>query len=487
MKRKILLFISIVLSVLINISCHVRNDEISDKHEIHFISSDKELENAFNWAKQQALSYRGDSLDPVGPWYEAALPGRYAFCMRDVSHQCIGAEILGLDKENENMMTKFAANISESKKWCSYWEIDKWNKPAPADYANDNDFWYNLNANFDVMYACWRLYNWTGNKMYIREPVFVNFYKKSINEYIKIWKLGPDSLLFRSENLNVDPSVTERKFKHGCGLASYVENVPELAMSTDLIAAIYQGHITYSKFLEVTGRAEESVKYSQIAEKYFQFLNETWWDSTANLYNTYCTSDGSFGKGEGETFLLWFDILKDKEKINRTIEHLTSKTWNVENSSYLPYLLYINGYWGKAYEYLLYCSNPATERREYPEVSYGVIDGIVQGLMGVNPDAANQIISTLHRANKQSTSRLKNLPVLGAFIDIIHEGNTKSSITNNSEKEYTWRAMFAGSYQNARCGNKLLPVNTEKNLQGDDVTYVDYLLSPGDHVEITVY
>jgi len=31
----------------------------------------------------------------VGYWYEAALPGREAFCMRDVSHQSIGAETLG--------------------------------------------------------------------------------------------------------------------------------------------------------------------------------------------------------------------------------------------------------------------------------------------------------------------------------------------------------------------------------------------------------
>ncbi|MFA6126609.1 MAG: hypothetical protein WC699_04845 [Bacteroidales bacterium] len=33
--------------------------------------------------------------DPVGPWYEAAEPGREAFCMRDVSHQSMGAHALG--------------------------------------------------------------------------------------------------------------------------------------------------------------------------------------------------------------------------------------------------------------------------------------------------------------------------------------------------------------------------------------------------------
>jgi hypothetical protein len=51
--------------------------------------------------------------------------------MRDVSHQCIGGEILGLSQENRNMFTLFAKNISASKDWCSYWEINKWGKPAP--------------------------------------------------------------------------------------------------------------------------------------------------------------------------------------------------------------------------------------------------------------------------------------------------------------------------------------------------------------------
>lgn len=106
-----------------------------------------------------ALSYVHDGSDPVGYWYEAALPQREAFCMRDVSHQSVGAQILGLAEHNKNMFGKFAKNISESKDWCTYWEINRYDKPAPADYANDKEFWYNLNANFDVIQACWKCMN----------------------------------------------------------------------------------------------------------------------------------------------------------------------------------------------------------------------------------------------------------------------------------------------------------------------------------------
>ncbi|MEN8226481.1 MAG: hypothetical protein ABFS05_14090 [Bacteroidota bacterium] len=53
---------------------------------VNFTCSDSTLQHAFEWAKATALSYvREDTI--VGLWYEAALPGRDAFCMRDVSHQ----------------------------------------------------------------------------------------------------------------------------------------------------------------------------------------------------------------------------------------------------------------------------------------------------------------------------------------------------------------------------------------------------------------
>ena len=124
------------------------------------------------WAKEKALSYAHDDSDPVGFWYEAALPNREAFCMRDVSHQSVGAEILGLSKHNRNMLLKFAQNISESKDYASYWEIKRYNQPAPVDYESDRDFWYNLPANFDLIFTMNRLFEWTQDSTYIEHPSF---------------------------------------------------------------------------------------------------------------------------------------------------------------------------------------------------------------------------------------------------------------------------------------------------------------------------
>ncbi len=87
-------------------------------------TSDARLAAAFAWARGQALAYAFEG-DPVGNWYEAALPGRHAFCMRDTAHQAMGAHVLGLAGYTHNMLHKFAENISKSKDWCSYWEINR--------------------------------------------------------------------------------------------------------------------------------------------------------------------------------------------------------------------------------------------------------------------------------------------------------------------------------------------------------------------------
>jgi hypothetical protein len=93
--------------------------------QLTFASSDRDLTQCFEWAKTQAMAYVRDD-DPVGAWYEAALPGREAFCMRDVSHQAMGAHALGLQEHTLNMLHKFAVNISESKDWCTYPTIPRY-------------------------------------------------------------------------------------------------------------------------------------------------------------------------------------------------------------------------------------------------------------------------------------------------------------------------------------------------------------------------
>src|SRR3974390_2462592 len=87
----------------------------SQDTSLSFSSSDSTLQTAFYRAKKMALHYKGKPDDPVGPGYESALPPRDAFCMRDVAHQSLPAEVLGMSAANKNMFALFAKNISASK------------------------------------------------------------------------------------------------------------------------------------------------------------------------------------------------------------------------------------------------------------------------------------------------------------------------------------------------------------------------------------
>jgi hypothetical protein len=477
MKRSFL-SISFLICCLINVEGqHV---------EVTFKSSDSAIENAFNWAKMTALSYKHDVGDPVGAWYEASLPGRFAFCMRDVSHQCIGAEILGMSKENKNMFTKFVKNISVEKDWCSYWEINKWNKPAPADYRNDKEFWYNLDANFDVLYATWRLYLWTGNKTYINSPAFLNFDEKTLNDYIKTWVLETDSLLTRPSHPNEHSPINENNpFQRSRGLPSYVESIPNLKMSADLIAAIYQGFVSYSSILKSRGYDSESRGCLQKAKQYQNALVSKWWNPHTNLYYTYYSDSGKFGSGEGESFLLWFNVLKDQDRISATINHINSIRWNVETTSYLPVLLYSYGHNKQAYKYLLYLSNPNTKRREYPEVSFGVIQGIVLGYMGIEPDARTNTIRTLYRSDNRGTAQINNLPVLKALINI-KESERATTFKNDGHYSLNWIAVFNGKYSTIYVGNKPQKIKYKKDLKGDIQSYVEINVRPGQEITARV-
>jgi hypothetical protein len=459
----------------------------AQEKNVTFTSSDKDLQTAFQWASTMALHYKGSTTDPVGPWYESALPPRDAFCMRDVSHQSIGAEILGLSRQNNNMFNLFAGNISASKNWCSYWEINKWAKPAPEDYRNDQEFWYNLPANFDVLNATWRLYLWTGDKHYINDPVFTHFQEKSVHEYIDSWVLSPDSLLKRPAHPNAPVPFNETDPFHRCrGLPSYSEGVPNLKTGADLVAALYQGLHTYAAILTERGQKNEANIYFQKAERYRQHLEQDWWDEKAGRYYTYYSNDGKFGKDEGETFLLWFDALKDTTRINKTITHIASRDWNVENTSYLPYLFYQHGYWNKARSYILFLANPSTKRREYPEVSFGVIEGIVQGLMGITPDARTGTIATIYKSNRNDRAEIKDLQLIHTTVDVTHTNGHQSTMANTGKEPFKWKAMFYGRYKRAYNNGKPVNVKKETDPQGRAISFVEINIKPGEKISVKV-
>lgn len=422
--------------------------------QICFESNNNNLNKAFDWAKNKALSFAHDGTDSVGYWYEAGLPSREAFCMRDVSHQAIGASILGLNKHNLNMFKKFAENISVEKDYCSYWEINRYNKPAPVDYQQDKDFWYNLPANFDIIYNAWRLYQWTGDETYLNHPDFKNFYELSMDNYISHWELSYDKVIQRNRNIHTSDA---KNFGLHRGIPSYNEGGRgETVLGIDLTASIIAAYKAYSEMLILNKEPEKATIFLEKAKRERKFLNHFWWDSKKREYRSVRYGDNSFDYfmvGDKQAFLhylLYFDVVESQARVSKLAKQYSEQYDKliVELKSYLPIIFYENGYFNLATKMIIELCSPENDRRDYPENSFTIIEHITRGLMGIQVDASTNTVTTLTRLAMESDwAVVRELPVLSNTISVKHVGTSKSTFKNQTGATITWRACILGNHK----------------------------------------
>ena len=455
-----------------------------DVTELILSSADESLVEVFNWAVQTSQGYAGSDNDPVGPWYEAALPNRSAFCMRDLSHQCIGEQINGHGKHNLNMMTRFMENISESKDWCTYWEINKDNLPAPVDYTSDDDFWYNLNANFDVLDACYRLYLWTGDETYISDPRFERFRELSLNEYVDRWQLQPDKIMQRPSQMNVkETQSANSRFRGRRGIPSYEESTRGIRVSADLIACIYRGFMSSSQVYKIKGNDVLAEKYANRAKSYLQLYDSIWWNDQVQYYysifmdnDTWMDDQKYTGNGH---YVIWYGLVQKPERITAILErHSAVENHIIEIMSYCPMLYYRYGMHDAAYR--TFTQIFSNNRRDYPEASSGVIEGMVSGLIGIQPNAAENVIATLPRLTETTTwVAIENVPTFVGAVSVLHESNSKSAFANKSDKEVLWRATFSGKSEFIQHRGKNLTAQHFTDAIGNEFSYTDIVSAPG--------
>lgn len=402
------------------------------KGRIEFTTSDASWNVGFAWAKEQALAYSHEG-DLVGDWYEAALPNRQAFCMRDVAHHARGAEALGLAAHTKNMLLRFAQGIAESRQFCSFWEIDKDYRPCPVDYASDQDFWYNLPANFDVMDACWRMYEMTGDRDYLFQSDFVRFYQLTVEEYAKWWDQDGDGLL-------------ERKYPvTRLGIPSYCEDdqFHRVQALVDLLVIEIRGYRSAAELFKHRGDAQRSTHCGQMADKLDRLLQETWWDEKEQRYYEVKDQDGTLLHGREKGYALglslslgYYQVIQDADRLARYLDslHEGAKTGEliVESLSHYPVLFYRNGQPQRGAEWLKEVISPDLPRREYPEVSYAVVEAFIYEMAGVCPDGPHAAVRISPRLPEGvDWFRIKNLPFLEGELDISFEEGM-ISVTNRT-------------------------------------------------------
>jgi hypothetical protein len=451
-------------------------------------TSDTALAGAFEWARRQALGY-AFSGDPVGDWYEAALPGRQAFCMRDTAHQSLGAHMLGLAGHTRNMLHKFAENVSESKDWCSYWEINREDAPAPVDYLDDAHFWYNLPANFDVLDACYRMYTWTGDRSYITDPAFLNFYRRTAHDYVERWDLGLDRIMTRQRIINIRGRFdSANRFQKNRGIPSYDEGDPNFVVAVDQLAAQYAGYLAYARFQQLRGDQAEAEAFLSRARELKSFLNRVWWDTKAQSYYSRLNLDYQL-EGHGPNLsVLYYGAAENGPKSNSVLNELL-RTINervavgVERQSHFPEVLYRYGKSDAAYTQILDLMREGKNRREYPEVSYAVIGAITSGVMGIELDASEPenalrdslyvdgTVTTLPRLTAATAwAELDHIPIRANELNVRHDGMNKTTVENVRGPSLIWRACFPASLNTLQVDGKVLQARRHVTAAGQTVS-----------------
>jgi hypothetical protein len=434
--------------------------------ELQFESSDARLVQAFQWAKVQALAYAHDGSDPVGPWYEAALPGRSAFCMRDVSHQSNGAAALGLYAANRNMLERFAASQSPKRDWAGYWEIDREGHPSPADYTNDDDFWYNLPANFDVLSSIVRMWQWTGDETYVTVPEFREFFDRTATDYLHSWDLEPDKLLTRPRIMN--RRLTAGRYLEQRGIPSYTEGRQDFNLGTDLIAAEYRALDSLRLVALTRHETKLADQYANKTRALSRLIEQKAWSQTDHHFVGYFSSDGRT-QGSGDQMILYFRATKDPKHIRAALSYIERPEYlkgvGIEEESYLAQTFYDYDEKQAAYDRIMDISSVGKERREYPEVSFSVVGAIVNGTMGIQVSNVHgsdlPVIRSISRLLlKNDTAKLSGLQIRDNLVDLEHFGNRRSSLTNHSGPVVHWQPMFDGRVSHLWANGRAIAVHT---------------------------
>jgi hypothetical protein len=118
-------------------------------------------------------------------------------------------------------------------------------------------------------------------------------------------------------------------------------------------------------------------------------------------------------------------------------------------------------------------------RSAYPEVSFGVMEGIVAGLMGVRPSASQGVLRTIPQLTSATTwAELTAVPVLGTTIGLRQEGTGKSTFTNSGTTPVKWQACFYGNDGTIRVDDKEMKADFATDEVGDCYSFVTVEVPP---------
>ncbi len=464
---------------------------------LKIVTSHKKLEAAFNWATAKALSYvqtgktgvvdgherqrQGAGSVKYMPCYWAGYTWRTAFYSRDYCHQAAGAHLLGLQRENLAMLQAFAATATASRKWYPLWALNFDGSPFKLDYGGDNSFVREVPAVFELVEQCHRQYLWTGNPAYLQDPVLRGFCGKTVTEFIQLHDT-------RIPNGVAEGDGSGDIFR---GSATYNEIRSPLIEAGDGIACQYQAMMAYARLLAARGEANEAAVFEKRAEQLKNFFNTQW--GVKQEAETYVRGYDARGQARTDFGLenSWFMPMKfitdPSPKTDAYLDFIAravnskDRPSNLEAISYLPGVFFPYNRVEEAWKWLEFIMNQPN--REYPEISYTLIGHVVEGLLGVEPNAPEDAFLTVPRLpGAVSDAGVQNIPLGGHRIHVVHHGAGKSTATHVSgDKPLKWLACFYGDHPGITVNGERKPA-ASRMIHGVKASFLALDLLPGKNV-----
>ena len=472
---------------------HVRQSA-AEEPGMRIITSNRKLENAFNWAREKALSYvqtgksgpvdkhersEGTGTERYITCFWAGYTSRTAFYSRDFCHQAAGAHLLGLQLENLTMLRAFAESSNEGREWFPLWAINFDGSTFKLDYHNDGYFVREVPAVFELVEQCYRQYLWTGNREYLYDSAIWKFCSKAVTDFVELHDT-------RIPNGVAEGDGSGDIFR---GSATYNEIKSPLVEAGDGIACQYQALSAYSNMSALKGDAERARLFARKAEQLKSFFNREWGvKENAREYVRGYDVDGQvltdFGL-ENSWFIPMKFISEPSEKntayldfIAESVESAEGRPTNLEAISYLPgvFFPYNRAEGWKWLEYII--DQPD---KEYPEISYAIIGDIIEHMIGFTPDAPTSGFATVSRLPEAvEILGVENIPLGKHRVNVTHEGTSKTKATHASGSEpLNWEARFYGEHSRILVNGRKT-ASQMKKLNGVTVSFVIVQIPAGE-------
>lgn len=478
---------------------------------VHLHSSNKYLESIFDWAikKQQQFIMTGkkgiinkDEEHPEGdhtgihdyiPSYWAGYYDRTAFYSRDFVHQVIGAHVSGLDEENFSMFRTFVKGATKERKWYTPWAFNFDGSPHTIDFKNDDYFVREVPVQFELVEKAYRQYLWSGDSRYLYDEEFWNFYTKVMTEFITLHDTNSNGVAEGSGQGIFD------------GVCSYNERSGEpLLEAGDAIGSQYQAMLAYGAMLEKRGDAKAK-EWCKKAKKLKEYFNEIW-SVTDSMESSYVRAWGINGErysdfaSENTWFMPLKMITEPGERNDRYIDFILQNLGegigttplapnNLESYTYIPDMLFLYNRNEEAWKWMKYITSIKDEPHEhpgqgtngdYPEISFTFVSQIIEGMMGIEPDAQKHMLATSPRLPKEvGDVSVEHLMIGENELVVSYRGNTFASVTNVRGNLVLWEAGFYGIYEEICIGNKRVK-SKQKLVNGLTISYTVLEIGPGE-------